>query len=363
MLFALTAAACGGVKNPEGWASPAVDGTTVYYFPAKDRLTAAAVSGSGATRTWSFPDKSRPEQKDLKFKAVYDDPASDGDTLYFASWDGRVYAVARADGAIRWSLKNVIKGGVVGGPVLSGNTLILGTTDGRVYALNKSDGQPSPGWPAGGLDFPDGIWAPPVVFEGNVLVATMGGRLNAYRLADGSPAWAAPFKADGAIADMGLLDDTHLFVPTLNKSVYIIDPRSGQLGAPVFQADDWVWSRAAYRDNVAYFGDFSGHVYGLDITTGKATWAAPYEAKSKVKSAPVIVDDVLVLATREPAVHFIDLKSGKFLNSVPLQDAGTVRSALTLLGGKPLILTTTGKLFVADVQTRAVTQLPVAGEK
>ncbi len=363
LLTLITATACGGVKNPEGWASPAVDGPAIYYFPAKDRLTAAALSGASASRTWTFPDKSRPEQKDLKFKAVYDAPASDGDTLYFASWDGRVFAVGRADGALRWTLKNVIKGGVVGGPVLAGDRLIVGTTDGRLYALSKADGRAAPGWPANGLDFPDGIWAPPIVKGQTILVATMGGRLNAFRVSDGSPAWAQPFKADGAIADMALLTEKRLFVPTLNKSVYIVDADTGELAAPVFRAQDWVWSGAAYRDNIAYFGDFAGSVYALDITTGKNTWATPYDAKSKVKSAPVIVDDVLVLATRDPAIHFIGLKDGKFLNAVPLPDAGTIRSGLAVLNGKPLILTTKGKLFQADTQTRSVTQLVVAGEK
>lgn len=364
-------AACGGVKNPEGWASPTVDGTTIYYFPAKNRISSLSLSADGsASRTWNFPDKQKTDQKDLKFEAVYDDPAFDGGSLYFASWDSRLFALSARDGALKWARKAKLDGGVVGGPALAGDTLVFGTTSGRLYAVKTSDGQPAPGWPADGADLKDAIWAPPVVKADGaggytVYVATMAGTLQAYSVKDGSALWAVPFKTEGAIAELALLDDTHLFVPSLDKTVTIIDTADGHVVGKRFTTDDWVWSRAAFKDNVAYFGDFSGKVYALDITTGTMPpdWKAPYDAKAKIKSAPVIIDGVVVLATREPVIHFIDAKSGRGLNTVPLKDSGTVRAGLTVEGGRPLIATTQGKLFVADPKAFKVEQLVIAGEK
>lgn len=364
-------AACGGVKNPEGWASPAVDGSTIYYFPAKNRLSSLSLAADGsAARTWNFPDKQKLDQKDLSFKAVYDDPAVDGDALYFASWDGRLFSVNARDGGLRWARRAKLNGGVVGGPVIAGDTLILGTTSGRLYAVNKADGQPAPGWPANGKDLKDGIWAPPVV-KGDasagytVFVATMAGTLQAYSVKDGSPLWATPFQVEGAIAELALLDDKHLFVPSLDKSVAIVDTADGQLIGKRFVTKDWVWSGPAFKDNVAYFGDFSGNVYALDITTLTlaAGWQAPYDAGAKIKAAPVIIDGVLVLATREPVVHFVDAATGRGLNTVPLKDVGTIRAGLSVNDGKGLIVTTKGKLFVADPDALRVEQLAIAGEK
>jgi outer membrane protein assembly factor BamB len=364
LLVATTLTACGGVQNPEGWAGPAVDGNTVYYFPAKNRLSAVSLSDEGAaTRLWNFPDKQKPEQKDLKFEAVYDDPAFDGETLYFGTWDGHVFAVTAKDGSLRWAYPGKVDGGIVGGPVLAGDRLVFGTTDKRLYALDKTTGKPADGWPSHGLAMTNAVWAPPVFANGVLYVATMGGEIEALNPADGTRKWDRPFSVQGAIGELALLDDQHLFVPTLDKTVYIVDTATGQAPNPPLKTTGWVWTRPAYRDHIAYFGDFSGNVYALDITTGQSPWSAPYAADNKLKAAPILTGDVLIVADRKPVIHFISAKDGTLINRVPLTDAGTVRAPLTVRGDKGLLTTTKGKLFLADPKTGKVERLLVAGEK
>jgi outer membrane protein assembly factor BamB len=381
VLVALLAAGCGGIVNPQGWASPALNGPTVYYFPSKDRLAAVALTADGSPSisapSWSFPDKARQDQKDIKIDAVYGSPVLDGDVTYFAAYDGDVFAV-NLDGTLKWELKGV-QGSIVGGPVLSGGLLAFGTTEGRLYVINKSDHSPAPGWPKDGMKLGNGIWAAPAIQGDAIIVATMGGTVSAFRLSDGSPAWdGKSFRAGGAVADLQLLDDGHLFAPSLNKHVYILNPANGAEVVD-FKASDWVWTRAAYRDNVAYFGDFAGKVYALDITNGQLKWNQPYETHSEVKAAPAIVDDVLVLADRKPVVHLIDLNSGASVNTVPILTGGTVRADVLPYSSKlqgpqamaspvaqadrGLIVTTKGKLYIADPKAKTVTEVLVAGAK
>jgi hypothetical protein len=71
-----------------------------------------------------------------------------------------------------------------------------------------------------------------------------------------------------------------------------------------------------------------------------------------MKAGPVIIDDVLVVADRQPTVHFIRLSDGAGLNRVPLpEDAGTARADLVESEGRALVLTTDGRLFAADPAT------------
>ena len=362
VLFATLAASCGNVSNPQGWASPVVDGSTTYLFTKKDRLAAVKFTADGpASETWHFPDKNKQPQKGLKLEAVYTSPVLDGDRLYVGTYSGEVLAIATKDGELL-KRNNQITGSIVGGPVLAGDLLLFGTTEGRFYALNKLDLQTAPGWPVGGIPFTDGIWAAPAVANGVAYVASMHGEVRAIRLADRSDAWPEPFKVAGAVAALQLLDDARLFVPGLNRKVSIVDTATGKATIPAFQASDWVWTRAAFKDNTAYFGDFSGKTYALDITTGQAKWT--YSANKKVKGGPALLDNVLVLADRGPVVHFVDAQTGGMLNSVPLTGVGTVRADVIADGATALVVTTGGKLFRADPKTRSVPEvlLPGAGQ-
>jgi len=359
--IALLAASCGGIVNPSGWASPAVDGPNAYYLQSKDHLAAITFAASGdATASWTFPDKNKSDQKSLSLQAIYGTPAIDGDTVYDASYSGAVFAINKADGTLRW-IRTDLVGSVIASPALSGDYLAVGTVDKHIYLIKKSDGTPAPGWPNAGITLKDGIWAQPII-KGDVLyVATMGGDVQALKLADGSPAWNKPFHISGAIADLATLDDSHLFVPSLNKHVYIVNISDGTASHPGFQASDWVWTRPAFQNGIVYFGDFSGSIYALDINTGAQVWQ--YSTGTKVKSAPAVVQDTLVVADEKTLVYFLDSHTGALRNRLPLPDsnAGKVRADISVMpdGSAALIATTGGKLYKADPKNTTLTALTV----
>jgi len=356
--FALSAAACGGVKNPEGWASPVDQDSTLFYFPEKDRVAAVRLEDGFARQAWTFPADNREDHEDLKFKAVYDAAIADG-ILYFGAWDGPVLALHTENGEVAWAFDRV-QGGIVGGPVVQDGIVAFGTTEGRIYVRDARTGEPAPGWPENGLDLSDGIWAPPVIEEGRLFIATMGGDLLAFDLASGREAWDAPFEASGAIADLALVAPGRLFVPSLDKRVRLVDTATGRPIGPAFVARDWIWTRPAVADGYMYFGDFSGNVYALSIENLSERWI-PYDAGKRIKAAPVVIGDTLVVATRDPEVHFIDIRNGQRLNTVPIPDAGTVRAGLIEHDGMAIVATTRGRLFVADPESWRVVGLDVAG--
>jgi polyvinyl alcohol dehydrogenase (cytochrome) len=68
-------------------------------------------------------------------------PAVVGDTVYFASWDGTLRAVAAQDGASRWArqLSNTI---IDDSPLVYGDLLYVGDANGNLYAVNRNTGVP-----------------------------------------------------------------------------------------------------------------------------------------------------------------------------------------------------------------------------
>jgi outer membrane protein assembly factor BamB len=363
--FALLASACGGVRNPEGWAGPTVDDSRVYFFTKKDRLAAVTLtSETTADAAWRLPDSTRPEHRDHRFDSVYTTPILYNDALFFASYDERVYSVRASDGAVLWASRERYGAAVVEGLALAGDRLILGTIDGRVYAINTSDGTPAAGWPIGGVRLGESIYSNIVVIGESAYVGTLEGRLYRISVNDGSLEWDAPFEANSPISDLTALDGGRLFVPTLGRRIWVVDAETGEAPLGEFRTSNWVWSGAAYADGVIYFGDFSGQVYALDITgpSYREVWPAAYDAESRIKSTPAVVGDTLVVATREPEVHFISLRDGTLRNRVPLEGAGTVRAPLGELDGAALVVTTRGRIYRANPALGNVQEILVAGE-
>jgi outer membrane protein assembly factor BamB len=283
--------------------------------------------------------------------------------IYFGAYDGEVYAVGRTDGRLRWSTDGpaAVTGSIVGGPTLVDGTLVFGTTDGFVYRINAADGTPAPGWPESGVSLSKkGIWAPPVVQAGVVFLATMAGDVHALDLATGASIWAEPFEGDsGAIADLVALDSNFLFVPTLGRVVYIVDSATGTAVSEGAAATHWVWTRPAVADSVAYYGDFGGELFALDIPTATIAWTA--STAGRVKGGPAVVGDYVVFVDESPAVVFVNRETGEVRNRVPLQDSGRIRAGATARDGVAYVVSTNGKLFRADPSNFSVSEIPIAG--
>ena len=361
VVIALMAIACRGIANPEGWAQPAVEGEIAYVFLDRGELSAIRLDDSGGQVLWTFPDDDLEAEKDVDLEAVYTKPVITGDRIYIAGFTGELVAIS-LDGRLQpdgWWLEDGVDGDVIGGPVLADDRLVFGTTEGRLYVRSITGGGGVPGWDIDGIEVGGEIWAPPVVANGIVAVATIEGEVHAFDLESGAEAWSEPFEADAAIADLGLAGEGLLFVPSFDRHVYFVDLATGREVTNAFRARDWVWTGAAIADGIAYFGDFSGAVFAVDVATGDAIWT--YEAEEKVKARPVVVGGSVVLADEKATIHFIDRETGTRLNAVPLSGVGKVRAPLEVAGDVAYIVTTDGNFFVADPERLTVIERQLRG--
>jgi outer membrane protein assembly factor BamB len=357
---------CVRVLNPSGWAPVAFDGDTAYVATSKGHISAISINGDSGTAKWTFPDKNQQADKKFDTKALYGAPVFDDTHLYLTSFAGGVFALNKADGRPVWpgpdGNASKIDGNVPGGIALADRKLFFGTTNGRVYGWNAADASAAVGWESP-KKLNGGVWATPIVDGDTLFVATMKGELHAFSLTDGSERWT-PFKASGAIADLALVNKDLLFVPSINHHAYLVRTSDGSVAAD-FKAGDWVWTSPAVQDGKVFFGDFSGNVYGVDISSGQVQqlWDAADVNGERVKAGPAIVQNVLVVADRKPVVTFISAADGSILNRVPIPNAGTVRANVVANGNNAFVVTTDGHLFRAEPENRRVVEIVLNGVK
>lgn len=361
-VVAILSSACVGFSEPRGWAEPVFDGETVYVFLDREEFVAVGLDELGGQWVWTFPDDDISAEEDIELEAVYGPPLFAGERIILAGFSGQIVALTTSGryvpGQGSWQ-RDDVNGSIVGGAVLAGDVFAFGTTEARLYVRRVEDGGAVAGWPSDGRRLDGEIWSQPVIEAGILYVGTMEGKLYAFDLATGAELWAEPFDAGGAIASLTFIGDGLLFVPTLGSEVWIVEAETGQAHGRAFDAEGWVWTRPVLQDGVAYFGDFEGFVYAMDLETRRTLWT--YDTESKVKAQGVIVGGTLIVGDEGGTVHFVELASGRRLNAVNLDGAGKIRADLVGMGDAAWVLGTEGRLYRADPETLTVFEREVRG--
>lgn len=361
--FAVLAAGCVGFSEPRGWAPPVFEGEFVYVFVDRDEFAAVVLDEAGGEAQWVFPNNDIQAEDEIDLEAVYGPPLFADGRIILAGFTGEIVGLTpdgRFIGGLSWH-RDDVNGSIVGGAVLAdgGERFAFGTTEERLYVRSVKDGGSVAPWPADGLRLDGEIWSQPIIAEGVLYAGTMDGNLYAFDLESGEELWPQPFEAGGAIAELTLLDGGVLFVPTLGGQVWLVDAANGRAGRDAFDAGEWVWTKPAVRNGVAYFGDFGGVVHAMDLGSGRVR--RMYTAEDKIKAKPVIIGETLIVGDEGGTVHFVDLATGRARNAVKLDRAGKIRADLVEKEGFAWILGTEGRLFRADAETLTVFEREVRG--
>lgn len=246
----------------------------------------------------------------------------DENTLLAASYNKKLFEIdvraARIDDTNGWT----VDGSIVGNPITYNDTLIvpLGEQDVVALSLDTFDTL----WR---FDTERGVWAAPLLVEDTLYIPSMDHKLYAVNAATGEELWR--LELNGAVASTPLFYEGSLYIGSFGGSIYQISP-NGEITAQFDGVAEWVWGTPAIVDNILYTADTGGNVYALEIGSGSFNqlWAQKV-AQRAIRATPLVVDDRLIVASRDQNLYWLNRSDGSKVYERPL--GGEVLADLLLL--------------------------------
>ncbi len=282
--------------------SPAYRHGTVFVTLLQGKGTlggrVAAISVQFANVLWSKPLPSRSESSPLVV----------GDTLYFGSEDGTVYALRAKDGFVRWTAK--VGGAVKGGLAYDQGKLFFGDYSGHMHAYDAATGRKI--WSVGtnGRAFglgSGGFYATPSVAFGRVYAGNTDGNMYSFSARDGTLAWRTStggyVYSSAAVAAFPALGPT-VYVGSYDSNVYAFDARSGRVRWR-HGAEGRISGGLQLLGDLLFYSTLNGHTTALGAATGRRIWSV-----ARGKFNPVISDGRFMFLNGSTSLYAYDLRHG-----------------------------------------------------
>lgn len=200
----------------------------------------------------------------------------------------------------------------------------------------------------------EGIWAKPLLVGDNLIFPSLDHHLYAVDRESGAIQWTVDL--GGAVASTPLLANDRLYVGSFNKRFFEISLDGAILSS--YETQNWVWGTPAIdEDGFVYLADLSGYVHALDAEAGLALRWSQQIAERGIRAGPLVVDDRVVVASRDGKVYWLDRYDGALINAREIDDRPELLGDMLLLEpseslaiDEPLLLVTSvhdGRLLIA----------------
>jgi outer membrane protein assembly factor BamB len=279
-----------------------VTGAERWEFEPQSVQTGSIGSGNLTSIKNAFLSCSQGGAGSFRAGYFYGAPVVANGMIYVAYFSGVVYAIDAASGQQAWNYD--LKSHIAGGLAVAGGTVLVGSSNGNISALDAGNGTLK--WE---FSSKDEIWGAPAVADGVVYFGSLDHSLYALNATDGKEKWE--FRTEGGIGSTPLVVGGVVYVGSFDHKFYAID---GETGAQkwVFEGSrDWFWCAATYDDGTIYAASLDNNVYALEAGNGTVAWPQPFKASNRVKSSPIIVSGLLVVASENGNVYGLDPKTGK----------------------------------------------------
>ena len=283
----------------------------------------------------------------------YSTPAVAKDLVYVATYageNGKVMAINRlkpgyAEGAPmrskgEWLYPAETKyiGAVVGDLVLDGDTLFVASSNGKLYALDALYGEKR--WE---FNTEGKIWATPTVKDGIAYVGNYERKLYALSAQDGSLLWKVELPV--AIASSPAVSNDSLFFGTFDSNLYAVSKADGSEKWR-FKGGDWFWAKPVVKDGVVYAGCLDQKVYALDAGTGKELWQ--FTGNGRIVAPPIFWGDLLIAISEMGELYVLESQSGTLQRKISV--GYTTMAPLYLMDNLVFVHGRDRTVYCVDVQ-------------
>ncbi len=313
MLVMLVVGGCTGLGGQQvGWSGVTIADGNIYLGSARGNVIAMD-AGSGG-ELWRKPITATGSggfgcgASEVSVP-IYGTPVVNGELVYIAGFDGKIYAINTSAGAERWIYPR--QGNLhsfVGGLVLDQGKLYIGSVGGNIYSLDAETGDLIWQHETG-----EQLWATPAVEGDTLYIGSFDKKLYALDAATGEEKWAQPFETQGPIISTPLVDDGVVYVASFDRHIYALDAVSGELlwrfpeieGNGENTPKKWFWASPVLYNGTIYAANTDGNLYVIDAEDGSLINVV--ELGGTVSSTPVVANNKLFVATEDGNIFYIDI--------------------------------------------------------
>eukprot|EP01065_Artemidia_motanka_P048309 TRINITY_DN7748_c0_g1_i1.p1 TRINITY_DN7748_c0_g1~~TRINITY_DN7748_c0_g1_i1.p1 ORF type:complete len:585 (+),score=229.66 TRINITY_DN7748_c0_g1_i1:58-1755(+) len=276
---------------------------------------------------------------------LFASPTASGDSLYVAGYDGKLYALRRKDGAVRWVVP--LDGPSETTPAVGGGMVFAGTQgpgngeSGTLFAVHASNGTVAWRHSVAGP-----VVAAPVYHEDAVIFGSFDFKLHSLAAADGSVRWVNTYNQ--RMHASPTISGGLLFVGSSDDSFYVVNASTGRYAWSA-AAGDCILSQAAVAGESVYFGSDDMKVWSFNKENGDLNWYTP--TQGLVQAGPALADGVAVVPSFDGMLYGLSAANGTVLWNVTI---GASSSTPAVMGGAAVLGAGDGLLRAVDVSSGAL---------
>lgn len=294
-LAALTLSACSGQPLTNTWPGLAADANHAYLSSGSFIY---AVDVNTGKEVWKYP-----AEADAKY-LYYATPVLTEDGQLLIGSVGATHAFISLDSATgkeNWSEPFLgAKGTWVASPLVFNDMIYAPNTDGFLYILNMSGEQTAEPIELGGA-----LWSAPGTDGKMLYVTSLDHHL--HIIDPGSGKLNTPVDLGGALPGSPIAGEGGVFVGSFNSTVAFVT--QGGEHEVVANASNWIWGTPTLDGNMLYYGDMSGNIYALDISSNEQTWNE-IKPDGPIVASPLVTGDQVYFVAEDGVFIALD-RDGK----------------------------------------------------
>ncbi len=218
---------------------------------------------------------------------------------------------------------------VIGGIVVRDGVAYVGLANNQVIAVDALTGEHR--WTFKSTKHP--IWTAPLVDETSVYVASLDHSLYALNRRDGSLKWSVDLGA--SLGGTPALVDGILYVGTFGNKVVALRAADGR---ELWRAEatNWVWGGPAVRDGVVYYADLAGAVFAVKAGNGQELWRRT--PGGKIRNTPALLDDLLFIGDRDSNLFALNTADGALQWTQNIPGGGHIYTKPLVIAERDLVI-------------------------
>lgn len=308
------------------------------------------IDGNGLLTALDFTSSKILWEKDLSEK-VSGGLGGDDNKLYYTTFQGELVAVQRLSGEEVW--RSNLSSESIAQPSSNGDLVAVQTVDGKLMAFDADNGRLKWRYDSIGPLLSLRGTPSPIISQRYTLTSFANGELLAFDNQTGQPYWKATLATPQGRTELERLVDPDGQAVIDGDTLYTIAYQGKLVALDVITGQEkWAKTYSSFNSVAFGFGQLfvttaTGSVLAINPSNGSEIWKSD-AFKFRRLTSPFVYAQTLVFSDLEGYLHFLDIKSGRYLAKKHPDDEG-IMGAFNVIDSKLVVSTRSGDLVAYEM--------------